>query len=47
VFFAGRTLPKTAGVSLIGMAGVGMNYVVVKLADELWDMVRNKKAVSL
>ena len=46
-FFARRILLETAVVSVIGMLGVAMSYVAVKLADELWDMLRNKKAVSL
>jgi len=42
-----HTLAETAFVAFMGAIGVEMTFVANKVADELWDALRNRKRISL
>ena len=46
-FFQWRTLASTGLVSVVGVIGVAMSYAAHKFADELWELLRRRKRVSL
>ena len=46
-FFQWRTLASTGLVSVVGVIGVAMSYAAHKFADELWELLRNRKRVLL
>ena len=46
-FWQLHTLGETAAVTILGAVGVVLTFVANKLADELWDMLRNHKKTIL